>query len=348
MIKEFKRDQHKNQTLFERFFEYRQQIKNLFFLLKRILTIPIIYYDYPSEKIKNSLQRIIDNLEKKYPGDQCRKYLTYLLLKENIIGERGIVPKKSEIEKFDFKGEDSIIYQLQLFIKNWQKENEEIIKLRKEKNFKSYLELLKLTENNLKNKKILDIGTGENYFIDYLYDKELTSGSYGLDIKPPILNEGHFFIGKLEELSFQSESFDLVTCVSSYPGIFVFELIESEEVNELNEEKIRELIRQGLEEMLRVTKKGGEIRITPFAKEIIFDEEKIKKYKKIYERLIKQKKLNEIIIEEIENYCKETQAKLEMEFLKKEKCPIYINKDNQPFKTKNYYIANNYVIIIKK
>jgi ubiquinone/menaquinone biosynthesis C-methylase UbiE len=125
--------------------------------------------------------------------------------------------------------------------------------------------------------------------------------------------------------------------VNVYPGFFVIE-----KYREGNENLIRQLVRQGLNEMLRVTKKGGEIRIAPISK--IIDNEKIKKYKELNELT----KWGEIIKEEIENYCKELQLELEIQFLKEAKFPIFVSQDDKPVETEDYYFQKDYLMIIKK
>ncbi|GIW66749.1 MAG: hypothetical protein KatS3mg095_0647 [Candidatus Parcubacteria bacterium] len=335
MEKKLSREE-KTETLLRTFPEYQDQIKEFFYILRRILMIPAVYRYYQDNDIKNSLGEIIEKLESKYQAEHCREYLTFFMLKENVIEGKGLSPKKDQIREFDFEGEDSIINQLKSFLREWEEKNKEIINSEKERTFISYLELLKLTEDDLKNKSVLDIGAGENYFIEYLYDKNLTIYSYGLDIKPPI-NPKHFVLGRLEKIPFQDETFDLVTCVNVYPGFFVLEKFE-----EGNESLIRQLVRQGLNEMLRVTKKGGEIRITPISE--IVDSEEIKKYEKLNDL----KKWEKIIKEEIEDYCKELQLGLEIQFLKEGKYPIFINQDDKPVKTKDYYFQKDYLIIIKK
>ncbi len=215
-MKEELRKEGKTEALFRTFPEYQDQIRELFYILRRISRISAIYRRYYQDNdIKNYLSEIIKKLESKYLAKDCRGYLTFFMLKENVIEGKGLIPKKNQIRAFDFEGEDSIIGQLKSFLREWEKKNEERISFKKEEKFRSYLELLKLSEEDLKNKSILDIGAGENYFIEYLYDKELTTNSYGLDVQPSI-NPKHFILGKLEKIPFQDEIFDLVTCVNVY------------------------------------------------------------------------------------------------------------------------------------
>jgi len=74
-----------------------------------------------------------------------------------------------------------------------------------EKTYKRYLKMLDLNEADLKNKRILDLGCGEEgEFVKECINKDITKDIYGLDfeIKPDIFDENlknNFFQGVFEE-----------------------------------------------------------------------------------------------------------------------------------------------------
>jgi len=50
--------------------------------------------------------------------------------------------------------------------------------------FKRYMRGLGLDENDLRDKRILDLGSGEGYFVKLLIQRGITSEAYGIDIEP--------------------------------------------------------------------------------------------------------------------------------------------------------------------
>ena len=73
-----------------------------------------------------------------------------------------------------------------------------------EHTFRRYLEQLGLREEELKGKRIMDLGAGDGEFIKYLVSKGITSEAYGIDINPDedFLEQGfenHLFKGSSEE-----------------------------------------------------------------------------------------------------------------------------------------------------
>ncbi len=143
----------------------------------------------------------------------------------------------------------------------YKKEKEEISeyspKEQQELIFKRYLKGLGLSEEDLKNKRILDLGCGEQGdFIKECLDKHITQEAYGLDAKiVPELFEGkykdHFFEGNFES-KFPIENFDYIISMGAVEA-------PSNEIDSRDPEKT-------LHEALKVLKEQGEIRIYPIRK----------------------------------------------------------------------------------
>mgnify|MGYP001156268693 CR=1 FL=1 len=126
----------------------------------------------------------------------------------------------------------------------------------KEKDLKRYLEKLKLREENLKRKRILDLGCGEGNFIKECMDKKISEDVFGIDyrIEPeavPSEYRGHLIRADFEE-EFPIKGFDLIV---SYAG-----------VEAPSYEKEKKYPKKTLLFVLNVLKENGEIRIFPIRK----------------------------------------------------------------------------------
>ncbi len=85
-----------------------------------------------------------------------------------------------------------------------KEETEESPETLRERTFKRYVNGLGLSEENMRNKRILDLGSGEGEFVKSLIDKGVTPEAYGLDaetdesaVEDKI--KDHLLSGKFEE-----------------------------------------------------------------------------------------------------------------------------------------------------
>lgn len=123
-----------------------------------------------------------------------------------------------------------------------------------ERAFKRYMNGLGLDEGTLKDKKVLDLGSGDGEFVKLLIEREITSDAYGIDAEleeKAIENKfnGHFFKGNFEE-NLPIKNNDYVVSIGAVSnGIWG------------NEEIID--IKRVVEKSFDSLKDGGEMRIYP-------------------------------------------------------------------------------------
>lgn len=128
----------------------------------------------------------------------------------------------------------------------------------KEKTFKRYLEGLNLKEEDIKNKRILDLGCGtEGEFVRACADKDLTEEIYGLDLRIDFEEikdkyKNNFFAGDFEK-EFPVQNLDYAVSVGAINAPW-------------NEEKDKKGLEQALVQATQAIKSGGEIRIYPIQK----------------------------------------------------------------------------------
>lgn len=182
----------------------------------------------------------------------------------------GIEPKPDKSEKDPITGE-FLQEQIRLPQNEWDEKFRQLIdeKIRgnkpeesgnespeviREQSFKRYLEGLDLDESALKDKKVLDLGSGEGEFVKSLIERGITKEAYGVDVELDGSSiEGnfrnHFFQGSFEE-GLPVRDVDYVVSV----GAVSLGISAGEEV--MN-------IRRIVEKSLASLKEGGEIRIYP-------------------------------------------------------------------------------------
>jgi hypothetical protein len=77
-------------------------------------------------------------------------------------------------------------------IEERKKFEEETIELtpkqEQEKVYSRYLKSLDLSEDDLKGKKIIDLGSGESEFVSQIIDRNISDDVYGIDVKPDTSN----------------------------------------------------------------------------------------------------------------------------------------------------------------
>ncbi|MEK7191969.1 MAG: class I SAM-dependent methyltransferase [Patescibacteria group bacterium] len=117
--------------------------------------------------------------------------------------------------------------------------------------FREYMEDLKLSPEDF-NKKILDVGAGSAQFAKWAKEHGVSSEIYSLEPrKENLIEKEKGVVAKAETMPFADESFDLIVSNAAIPNIYLGESSES----------IQKKIRSSLDEMMRVLKSGGEIRL---------------------------------------------------------------------------------------
>ena len=119
--------------------------------------------------------------------------------------------------------------------------------------FQQYMENLDLRPEDF-DKKILDVGSGSGQFAKWAKEHHVSDQIYSLEPSQEGEEKSKLVRGDAEVIPFQNESFDLVVSSAAIPQIFSGPQYEGG-----REDKIRE----SLSELVRVTRKGGEIRIGP-------------------------------------------------------------------------------------
>ncbi|OGF24432.1 hypothetical protein A3H66_03235 [Candidatus Falkowbacteria bacterium RIFCSPLOWO2_02_FULL_45_21] len=206
--------------------------------------ISLIYIIYDDcciffSEYKHALERL-DELEKKYPGK----------IDEACKSARQINPAE----------------ELRLYAKEFEKSSPEIHASQQkllgskgrstDREADQYTDLLSLSDDDIKNKTILDIGTGKGNFVNYAVEKEAEL-SIGIDPvsyseapnKLPDNSNGVVLPAKWDSLPSQNEKFDRVVSLFAFP-MWV---------------KSWDELEKGLREIIRVTKKGGIIKLMPAA-----------------------------------------------------------------------------------
>ena len=117
--------------------------------------------------------------------------------------------------------------------------------------FREYMEDLKLSPEDF-NKKILDVGAGSAQFAKWAKEHGVSSEIYSLEPrKENLIEKEKGVVAKAETMPFADESFDLIVSNAAIPNIYLGESSES----------IQKKVRSSLDEMMRVLKSGGEIRL---------------------------------------------------------------------------------------
>lgn len=138
--------------------------------------------------------------------------------------------------------------------------------------YENYLERLNISEDLLKNKKILDFGSDKCFFASYCAKKNINNEVYSVEggnesyadkeIKKVMWSdqirnavEGKTVKALAQKLPFKSESFELILCNSAMPGRdkeYFGNLTMEEDVNST------------YNEIVRILKSSGEARLQPF------------------------------------------------------------------------------------
>lgn len=134
--------------------------------------------------------------------------------------------------------------------------------------FDLYVKQLQLSPEDFK-KKILDIGAGSVQFAKWAKEQGISDNIFSLEPNP------HKFTGKkpktvggeAEKIPFKDESFDLAISAHAIPTVLV---LNKEADNPETWVRFEKDFKQIIEEILRVTRTGGEIRIGPIAEGRVF------------------------------------------------------------------------------
>jgi len=116
--------------------------------------------------------------------------------------------------------------------------------------FQRYMEDLKLRPEDFE-KKILDVGSGANKFAKWAKEHNVSSQIYSLEPLRKSREVSKNVKGWAAAMPFQNESFDLVVSNGAIPNTLLAG----------DAECLKERVKESLYEMLRVTKRGGEIRL---------------------------------------------------------------------------------------
>jgi ubiquinone/menaquinone biosynthesis C-methylase UbiE len=178
-----------------------------------------------------------------------------------------------------------------------------------EEAFQTYIESLELTPEDF-NKKILDIGAGNGEFAKWAKDHNVSSDIYSLDLQGKSEEQENFVNANAEEIPFKDNSFDLTISNCAIPNVVDVENIE-----------------KTLLEAIRVTKPGGEIRLSR-----VLEGE-------LYEPQIARKRETDLVFKKLED------RKIEIEKIRQPHGDIY--EYNKNIKT-DKILAKAYLIKIKK
>jgi len=123
--------------------------------------------------------------------------------------------------------------------------------------FQSYFYDLALSPEDF-GKLILDVGGGRGGFASWAREHNLSDDIYTLDPELKTDEKNKLFAGRVEELPFQNEVFDLVVSHASIPQLF-----SGGRYEELDK---KQLVESAVNEMLRVLRTEGEIRLAPLSR----------------------------------------------------------------------------------
>jgi ubiquinone/menaquinone biosynthesis C-methylase UbiE len=120
-----------------------------------------------------------------------------------------------------------------------------------EKVFQSYMEDLRLAPGDF-NRKILDVGAGRAQFAKWANEHNISSQIYSVEPQAGRLAEnGKSAAAQAEKMPFADGAFDLVVSVGAIPNVYLGGSMEI----------VKEKIIRSFNEMARVVKPGGEIRL---------------------------------------------------------------------------------------
>jgi len=129
-----------------------------------------------------------------------------------------------------------------------------------EDDFNYYIEKLQLKDDDLSNKKILDVGSGSAWFAKYAKDNGISSSVYSLEPVHSLTESSRGVRAVAEKMPFADKSFDLIVSMYAIP---IMHRPGYEEFQSNNFEAVFKNVFDSFSEMLRVLNNGGEIRIVP-------------------------------------------------------------------------------------
>ena len=208
---------------------------------------------------KNSDLIIIEKIPKENPNFNPEKKYN---INNNLSLDKEIIKKLNKENGYKFIGTKIALLKL-LGIKNI----ENIISFR----VKKYLNNLELSEKDLKNKTILDIGSADNPFAEYC-ELKYNSKVYCLDLEKDYLGEKHtntIIADATKPFPIENDKFDLILSEASMPHVLIPLDEDNGEIQiKLTEEK-KNLIKKDIinlfEESYRVLKPEGEIKFSTFS-----------------------------------------------------------------------------------
>lgn len=155
--------------------------------------------------------------------------------------------------------------------------------------FHSYIKELRLTPEDFK-KRILDVGAGGAEFAKWAKKEGITDKIYSLEPREEILTErGKSAAALAENIPFKDESFDLVISIYAIPNIYI---------GEGSADEIKEKVKNSFNEMVRILKPGGEVRLASVLMEERY-ESRLILTQSINEALANLEKSDDIRVEKI-------------------------------------------------
>lgn len=130
--------------------------------------------------------------------------------------------------------------------------------------FRAYRDDLGLTPEDFK-KKILDVGSGSARFAKWAREHGVSSEIVSVEPYRVLVEKKKGVRGDATALPFRDGSFELVISNEAIPHIFIGE----------QPEIVREKVRRSLEELVRVTAAGGEIRLGRVLKGEVYENQRV-------------------------------------------------------------------------
>lgn len=129
--------------------------------------------------------------------------------------------------------------------------------------FREYMRNLDLTPEDLTG-KVLDVGSGSGEFARYAKKEGISADIYDIDPSEQT-RRPNAVRGRARRMPFPDGTFDMVISHAAIPGVFISD----------DKEGVKSAIRDGLREIVRVCKPGGEIRLGRVLKGDVYENQRL-------------------------------------------------------------------------